>query len=122
MPETARLGRRVLLSSALRGDHIPMKCITLLQPWASLILAGQKHYETRSWQTSHRGTLLIHSGKKLTPGIKKLCQEYPFRAKLGAMGYDTAKDMPLGVILGKVTLVDCVPADTVLLTELERLF
>jgi hypothetical protein len=31
-----------------------MKCITLWQPWASLILWGEKKIETRSWATQHR--------------------------------------------------------------------
>ena len=40
-----------------------MKAITILQPWASLIACGAKHYETRSWQTKHRGEIAIHAGK-----------------------------------------------------------
>jgi activating signal cointegrator 1 len=43
-----------------------MKAISLLQPWATLVVMGVKTIETRSWQTPHRGELLIHAslGKK----------------------------------------------------------
>jgi len=42
-----------------------MRCLTLYQPWASLIALGDKKIETRSWQTSYRGPLAIHAAKKL---------------------------------------------------------
>jgi len=41
-----------------------MKAITLLQPWASLLVCEAKQYETRSWATSYRGPIAIHSAKK----------------------------------------------------------
>lgn len=40
-----------------------MKAITILQPWASLIPAGAKTIETRSWSTKYRGPIAIHAGK-----------------------------------------------------------
>lgn len=40
-----------------------MKAITIRQPWASLIAAGVKTIETRSWSTKYRGPLAIHAGK-----------------------------------------------------------
>ena len=30
-----------------------MKALTLYQPWATLIVAGHKHFETRSWAASY---------------------------------------------------------------------
>jgi len=38
-----------------------MKAISIKQPWAQLIATGQKTIELRSWQTKHRGPLLIVS-------------------------------------------------------------
>ena len=35
-----------------------MQCLTLWQPWASLIAVGQKNYETRSWRAGHGGLKL----------------------------------------------------------------
>lgn len=42
------------------GDRV--KAITLHQPWASLIAAGVKTIETRSWSTPYRGIIAIHAG------------------------------------------------------------
>jgi hypothetical protein len=36
-----------------------MKALSVKQPWATLLVEGQKTIEVRSWQTSHRGHLLI---------------------------------------------------------------
>lgn len=41
------------------------RAITLTQPWASLMALGAKRMETRSWQTSFRGPVLIHAGKSM---------------------------------------------------------
>ena len=42
--------------------HI-MKVLTIKQPWATLIMQGDKRFEFRSWKTTYRGDLLIHAGK-----------------------------------------------------------
>jgi activating signal cointegrator 1 len=39
-------------------------CITLWQPWASLIALGIKKFETRSWETSYRGKIFIHAAAR----------------------------------------------------------
>lgn len=73
-----------------------MKALTIKQPWATLIMQGDKRFEFRSWQTKYRGELLIHAGKRIDKeAIKRLSKYLP-------------KELPLGEILGKVTLVDCV--------------
>jgi hypothetical protein len=43
-----------------------MLALTLYEPWASLVAAGEKRIETRSWPTDYRGPLAIHASKKLT--------------------------------------------------------
>lgn len=40
-----------------------MKAITICQPYAELILLGEKRVENRTWPTSHRGWIGIHAGK-----------------------------------------------------------
>ena len=73
-----------------------MKVLTIKQPWATLIMQGNKRFEFRSWQTKYRGDLLIHAGKGIDKeAIKRLSKYIP-------------EDLPAGKILGKVTLVDCV--------------
>lgn len=38
-----------------------MKVLTIKEPWASLILSGEKTIETRTWKTKHRGLVLLHA-------------------------------------------------------------
>lgn len=45
-----------------------MKALSVKQPWANLIAAGDKTIETRTWSTDYRGDILIVSSK--TPRIK----------------------------------------------------
>jgi len=40
-----------------------MKAISLLQPWATLVVTGVKTIETRSWGTKYRGPILIHASQ-----------------------------------------------------------
>lgn len=40
-----------------------MKCLTISQPFASLIADGEKWIENRRWPTNYRGMLAIHAGK-----------------------------------------------------------
>ena len=40
-----------------------MKALTICQPYAALIVRGEKLVENREWQTNYRGRLLIHAGK-----------------------------------------------------------
>lgn len=39
-------------------------CLTMHQPWASLLVAGVKRVEGRSWHTDHRGKLWVHAAAK----------------------------------------------------------
>lgn len=41
--------------------------LSIKQPWASLILRGEKDVEVRSWTTPFRGPLWIHTGQKVDP-------------------------------------------------------
>ncbi len=79
------------------GDN--MKAITIKQPWATLIINGYKKHEFRSWKTKYRGELLIHAGK----GIDKKAMNKVEYLNL---------EYPLGKILGKVTLKDCIDMTT----------
>jgi hypothetical protein len=78
-----------------------VKALTLWQPWASLVVHGVKRYETRSWSTRHRGLLAIHSAKRaMSAG-----EFERFAALLVPLGYERAKDLPRGRVLGTVEVV-----------------
>lgn len=40
-----------------------MKALTICQPYAHLIVRGEKRVENRRWQTDYRGPLVIHAAK-----------------------------------------------------------
>lgn len=83
---------------------IEMKAVSLLQPWASLVVMGFKTIETRSWQTRYRGELLIHAslGKKGS----LLCTQLPFNKYIRDFNR-----LPFGAIIGSVTLQDILPVE-----------
>ena len=69
-----------------------MKCISISQPFADLIISGKKNIELRSWNTSFRGELLIHAPLKIRKvDVKRLKIE---------------KKFVTGAIIGKVQLYD----------------
>jgi len=67
-----------------------MKALSLKQPWAELVVSGRKTIELRNWETKFRGEFLIHASK--SPN-KKAMERFCF------------KELPLGCIVGKATLV-----------------
>ena len=42
-----------------------MKCLSLKQPYAELLVSGSKSVELRRWNTKFRGKFLIHASKKI---------------------------------------------------------
>ncbi len=42
-----------------------MKCLSVCQPFADLIISGRKTIELRTWNTSFRGEFLIHAPSKI---------------------------------------------------------
>lgn len=84
-----------------------MKVITIKQPFASLIAAGIKEYEFRTWKTAYRGDLLIHAGKRVDHEAMKKFEEYGL-------------DYPLGCILAKATLTDCIRVDNEVRNSLRK--
>ena len=81
-----------------------MKTLSVRQPWASLIINGVKDIENRTWATSHRGPLLIQSSAKPMPA-EELELVRAFALERGAL---LPEILPLGGVLGIVTLLDCV--------------
>jgi hypothetical protein len=47
--------------TALKGNIMLDRAISLRQPWASLMAHGLKTIENRPWRTSFRGPILIHA-------------------------------------------------------------
>lgn len=82
-----------------------MKTITLHQPWATLVILGEKKFETRSWPTQHRGLLGIHAGRN-TDWLNLFHRE-PFLSVFRKHGITHPGQFKLGHMLGEVGLMDC---------------
>ncbi len=72
--------------------------LTLTEPWATLVVLGEKQIETRSWSTNYRGLLAIHAAKKFPAWARDTCLEEPFLSSVGPI------PEYLGCILGVVQL------------------
>jgi hypothetical protein len=74
-----------------------MKALTICQPYASLILRGDKRVENRTWPTSHRGPMYIHAGKsrKWFDDDEHLIHEFGYMP-------------PFGAVIGIANVIDCV--------------
>jgi hypothetical protein len=87
-----------------------LPCISILQPWAWLIVNGHKDIENRGWSTTFRGRILIHAGKKL--GKRDYADDREHFAEAHGITLPAFEDMPLGGIVGSATVTDCVREHT----------
>jgi hypothetical protein len=69
-----------------------LKCLSVSQPFADLIISGKKTIELRNWNTQFRGEFLIHSPLKIRTEDSK-------RLKIN-------KKFVTGAIIGKAQLYD----------------
>jgi hypothetical protein len=90
-----------------------MKVLSLLQPWASLVVTKHpfgnyalKSWETRSWKPNERNLsiiqkdgLLIHASKKWGKEQNELMKKWPF-----ADYKECIDSMPFGAIIGFVSV------------------
>lgn len=92
-----------------------IKCLTLSQPYATLVAVGSKRIDTRSWATTYRGPLAIHAAKGYGKGGKRgfhvRCQYEPFLSALEPhlriFEHYNCFAAPLGAIVATCELVDC---------------
>lgn len=87
------------------------KCISMHQPWATLLVAGIKRHEGRSWYTSHRGRLWIAAtAKPANPDeVRELESFYRQHYKDENLTFPT--QYPSSVLLGCVNVIDCLPQE-----------
>jgi hypothetical protein len=95
-----------------------VKCLTLWQPWASLIAVGAKRVETRGWSSPYRGLLAIHAAATWNAESRAACvrlsQDHPeAMGQLGVFepltGSDPTLDgsrLPRGAVVAVARLVD----------------
>lgn len=86
-----------------------MKALSFTQPWATLVVTGEKGVETRSWHTNYRGPIFVHASKGFPRWAKDLVTADVFEESLRRHGYRSAGMLPVGQIVGSVEIVNCVP-------------
>lgn len=82
-----------------------MKCLSIRQPWAWLIVNGYKDVENRSWRTQYRGEFLVHAAKGMTR------PEYAAASQLAlsqGITLPAFEDLERGGVVGIATLTACV--------------
>lgn len=90
-------------------------CMSMHQPWASLLVHGIKQHEGRQWNHHHRGRLWIASTvqEPTQEEIEELEQFYKAEPlnRTADTGYEYPQHYPTGVILGCVDVKDIVPQE-----------
>lgn len=97
---------RLLFPDAGEGGPVgpTIRCISLWQPWATLIALGKKRMETRSYSTPYRGLLAIHAAKRWRDDQQAMIKQAVFRDALGGA------EIPLGGFVALARIADCKPA------------
>jgi len=80
-----------------------MKVLSMKQPWASLFVLREAKYETRTWRTTYRGPVAIHTSKQID---KAACTHKAIQVLLGKHGY-TVDNLPTGKIIAVCHLINC---------------
>ncbi|KAJ6623590.1 Activating signal cointegrator 1 [Pseudolycoriella hygida] len=86
-------------------------CLSMHQPWASLLVAGIKKHEGRPWYTSHRGRLWIASTAKPVDAEDVRQMEQFYRAYYNDDSIEFPMQYPSGCLLGCVLVQDCLPQE-----------
>ena len=69
-----------------------MKCLSVCQPYADLIVSGKKTVELRRWNTRYRGEFLVHTPLRI------------LRDDCARLGYDA--NPVTGAIIGRAEIYD----------------
>lgn len=83
---------------------VDLRCLTLMEPYASLMACGAKQYETRSFKTHHRGWIGIHSSQRRALGIDSLCRMLSIKQHIAKW-----EDLPRGSVIAVGELVATYP-------------
>ena len=80
-------------------------CLSMHQPWASLLVCGIKRIEGRAWYTTHRGRLWIASTARNPTEDEISSVENIYRVLHGDIEFPDS--YPTSTLLGCVNLKDC---------------
>ncbi|XP_006650933.1 activating signal cointegrator 1 isoform X2 [Oryza brachyantha] len=93
------------------GERLRNPCLTMHQPWASLLVHGIKRIEGRSWPSPVTGRLWIHAASKVPdPETIKAMEDFyrEIYAVDGITDITFPQHYPVSRLLGCVEVVGCV--------------
>ncbi|XP_026463973.1 activating signal cointegrator 1 [Ctenocephalides felis] len=82
-------------------------CLSMHQPYASLLVENIKRHEGRSWYTAHRGRLWIASTAKIVDMEEVKSVENFYRKHYENSDLKFPAQYPSGCLLGHVTVSEC---------------
>ncbi|VVB04947.1 unnamed protein product [Arabis nemorensis] len=98
----------------MRRGNYKNPCLTMHQPWASLLVHGIKRIEGRSWPSPIRGRLWIHAASKVPDEATIKAMEEFYReiyAVDGITDIQFPQHYPVSRLIGCVEVVGCVSCD-----------
>ncbi|XP_002731363.1 activating signal cointegrator 1-like [Saccoglossus kowalevskii] len=82
-------------------------CLSMHQPWASLLIAGIKKHEGRTWYSAHRGRLWIAAAAN-RPTPQEIAEvENAHKIIYPNEHFDFPSQYPVSCLLGSVDVTDC---------------
>ncbi|XP_058083094.1 uncharacterized protein LOC131231034 [Magnolia sinica] len=108
------------MSGRMRGGNLTNPCLTMHQPWASLLVYGIKRIEGRSWPAPIRGRLWIHAAGKVPDQDTIKAMEDFYREIYAVNGVTDLKfpeHYPVSRLLGCVEVVGCVKREELVCWE-----
>jgi len=97
-------------------------CLSMHQPWASLLVYGIKRVEGRTWSTEYRGRMWIAAAKRMPAPfeIEEVENQYCKVFGLSRKEIPFPAAYPTACLLGAVDLVDAKPHDEYMATKTTR--
>lgn len=102
-PSAVASPSRFAVTSIMRNTDEGI-CLSMHQPWASLLVAGIKRHEGRVWGTTYRGRLWIHAAASQPINVEEVEAHY---SKFMSPDQVFPKHYPTKVLLGYVYVTDC---------------
>ncbi|GAB2294441.1 hypothetical protein Dimus_028649 [Dionaea muscipula] len=102
------------MGSRNQGGNYRNPCLTMHQPWASLLVYGIKRIEGRSWPAPIRGRLWIHAASKIPDPTTIKAMEDFYREIYAVNGVTDIKfpeNYPVSRLLGCVEVVGCLKCE-----------
>eukprot|EP00088_Acartia_fossae_P009261 TRINITY_DN1447_c0_g1_i1.p1 TRINITY_DN1447_c0_g1~~TRINITY_DN1447_c0_g1_i1.p1 ORF type:complete len:502 (-),score=131.64 TRINITY_DN1447_c0_g1_i1:155-1660(-) len=81
-------------------------CLSMHQPWASLLVIGIKLHEGRSWYSNHRGRLWIHAASKVPTQVEVDGLQRFYELHSGVKTTQFPPHYPTSCLVGCVDVID----------------